>query len=212
MTLFYLVRHGETQWNRERVFRGRIDVPLNDSGREQAGAVADRLSEAGLAAVYASPLVRAAETARIVADRCGLRVQTDEGFIDMDFGDWQGLTQQQVQAQFPEAHRTWQTHPGAAAIPGGEPLAGVLKRASSAVSRLAKQHPESAVCVVSHRVVLKLVMAWALGLDEGAFWRIRQDTGCINVVELVGDVPTVHTLNDTCHLVGLAAAQKPPDF
>ncbi len=212
MSLFYLVRHGETDWNREQVFRGRVDVPLNDLGRQQAQAVAKKLSEADLTAVYTSPLKRAGETADIVARLCGLQAVVENGFIDMNFGEWQGLTHGDVQTQFPEAYRRWQQSPESASIPGAESLRAVQERAVSALDKLAERFPDAAVCVVGHRVVCKLLMAWALGLDGSAFWRIRQDTACINVIEYACQSPVVHTLNDTCHLTHLSQQRRDFDF
>ncbi len=212
MSLFYVVRHGETDWNREQVFRGRVDVPLNDLGRQQAQAVAKKLSEADLTAVYTSPLKRAGETADIVARLCGLQAVVENSFIDMNFGEWQGLTHGDVQSQFPEAYRRWQRSPESASIPGAESLHAVQERVVSALDKLAKRFPDAAVCVVSHRVVCKLLMAWALGLDESSFWRIRQDTACINVIEYAGQSPVVHTLNDTCHLTHLSQQRRDFDF
>ena len=186
MTLFYLVRHGETDWNREEVFRGRLDVPLNDRGRLEAGAAGQRLVHAGLAAVTSSPLVRARETAEIVARACGVEASVDEAFVDMDFGDWQGLRLTEVEKRYPELYQAWRATPAGARIPGAESLTAVRKRAVAAVTALAGRFPEDVLCVVTHRVVSKLVMAWALGLDEGAFWRIRQDTACVNAFEYEG--------------------------
>jgi broad specificity phosphatase PhoE len=242
MSFFYLVRHGETDWNREEVFRGRIDVPLNDRGRQQAQAAGRRLAAAGLAAVCTSPLGRARETAEIIARACGREASVIEAFVDMDFGDWQGLRLTEVERRFPELYQTWRTAPAEARIPGAESLVEVKERAVAAITALAGRFPEArprrlvpkasgplrvpasptragspkgspaALCVVTHRVVSKLVMAWALGLDEAAFWRIRQDTACLNVFEYDGRELVVHLLNDTCHLSALAEGRKQADF
>jgi broad specificity phosphatase PhoE len=170
-----------------------------------------------LAAVYTSPLVRARETAEVIARTCGLEVCVNEAFVDMDFGDWQGLPLTEVEKRFPELYQTWRTTPAEARIPGAESLVEVKKRAVAAITALAgapryhgsaragrpadaergpwsqapagqekRSLPEAALCVVTHRVVSKLVMAWALGLDEAAFWRIRQDTACLNAFEYDG--------------------------
>jgi broad specificity phosphatase PhoE len=212
MSFFYLVRHGETDWNREEVFRGRIDVPLNDRGRQQAQAAGRRLAAAGLAAVCTSPLGRARETAEIIARACGREASVIEAFVDMDFGDWQGLRLTEVERRFPELYQTWRTAPAEARIPGAESLVEVKERAVAAITALAGRFPEGSLCVVTHRVVSKLVMAWALGLDEAAFWRIRQDTACLNVFEYDGRELVVHLLNDTCHLSALAEGRKQADF
>jgi len=211
MGLVYLIRHGETRLNREQTFRGRLDVPLNERGLAQAQAAGRRLAHAGLSAIYTSPLARARETADAIARSVDLQAVADDAFIDMDFGEWEGLTLEAVAGRYPEHYRTWATSPEAARVPGGETLADVLERASAGLVALAERHRDEAVAVVSHRVVLKLLMAWALGLDERAFWRVRQDTACINHIELAGGRTTVCTLNDTCHLQGVGGGEL-PDF
>jgi broad specificity phosphatase PhoE len=211
MALFYLVRHGETDWNRELVFRGRLDVALNEHGRQQAQAAADKLAEVELAALYTSPLARARETADIIAQGCSLQCVIDQAFIDMDFGQWQGLALREVETRFPDAYRIWLQSPEQAHIPAAESLAAVKGRAVAGLTKLAQRHEDAAVGIVSHRVACKLVMAWALGLDESAFWRIRQDTGCVNVLRYDGHT-VVQTLNDTCHLRTLTQPEKEPDF
>lgn len=203
MTLFYLVRHGETDWNREEVFRGRFDVPLNDRGRQEAQAAAQRLAAAGLAAVYTSPLARARETAEIVARAASVEAYVEEAFVDMDFGDWQGLPLTEVEKRYPELYETWRATPAEARIPGAESLTAVGKRAVAAVTVLAGRFPEEVLCIVTHRVVSKLVMAWALGLDEGAFWRIRQDTACVNAFAYDGR-EGAQPLTACCRLVARA--------
>ena len=101
-TTLVLVRHGETDWNRERRFQGHADMPLNDTGRRQARELADALRDEGLTAVYTSPLRRASETAGIVADRLGLEAEELEALREIDVGDWQGLTVDEVKTRFPE--------------------------------------------------------------------------------------------------------------
>jgi broad specificity phosphatase PhoE len=172
-----------------------------------------------LAGVCTSPLGRARETAEAIARACRLEVWVEEAFVDMDFGGWQGLRLTEVEKRFPELYRTWSKTPAEARIPGAESLVEVKQRAVGAIAALAGRFPEDALCVVTHRVVSKLVMAWALGLDEAAFWRIRQDTACLNAFEYDGRAPAsptrapvVHLLNDTCHLSAVAEGGKQADF
>jgi len=212
MSFFHLVRHGETDWNREEVFRGRRDVPLNDRGRQQAEAASSRLAPAGLVAVYSSPLGRARDTADIIGQACGLEAHVDEAFVDMEFGAWQGLALTEVEKRYPELYQAWRKTPAEARIPGAESLAEVKQRAVAAITALAGRCPGDALCVVTHRVVSKLVMAWALGLDEAAFWRIRQDTACLNAFEYHGREAVVHQLNDTCHLRAISKGGVQRDF
>ena len=99
MTEIILIRHGETDWNREQVFRGRIDVALNHVGVAQALAVQKSLHDREIDGIYSSPLSRAFETARRIGEKRNVAVQVEEGFIDIDFGKWQGLPHQQVRLE-----------------------------------------------------------------------------------------------------------------
>src|SRR5262245_65615545 len=102
MTELLLTRHGETDWNREHRVQGHTDVPLNENGREQARALAERLVDVPLAAIYASDLARARETAEIVARRLGLGVVLDPGLREKNFGSWEGLTDVEIAERFPD--------------------------------------------------------------------------------------------------------------
>lgn len=201
VTVVYLARHGRTAWNREEIFRGHTDVPLDDLGRRQARALGHHLARAGIGTVISSPLSRALETARI-ACACwqGQDPRVDGAFTDLSFGQWEGLSREQVQARYPELYRTWATDPGSTTFPGGESLAHVEERAWPALQRLAEAHTGEAVLVVTHRVVCKVLLARALGAGLGAFWRIRQDTACLNVLEWRDGRVEVVRMNDTCHL------------
>ncbi|MCR4400303.1 MAG: histidine phosphatase family protein, partial [Syntrophomonadaceae bacterium] len=119
----YLVRHGETHWNRERRYQGWTDIGLNERGWLQAAALARRLRPLRLAAVYASGLRRAVETARAIAEPRRLQVQTMACFREMRFGDWEGLTAEEIQERFGAAtYALWLQDPSRVTIPGGETL------------------------------------------------------------------------------------------
>ena len=107
----YLIRHGETEWNRELVFRGRADIPLGERGREQAGLLAEALSGDRLQAVYSSPLSRARGTAEPLSDALGLSVLTDDRLLDMSFGEWEGLPLADVERQWPDLCQAWRHAP-----------------------------------------------------------------------------------------------------
>ena len=201
MTQIVLVRHGETEWNRVERFRGRADVPLNATGLAQAEATARRIvSEWQPAAVYASPLSRAVQTAEAIARPLGLPVQIDPGLADIDYGRWQGLTPDEARAQWPEEVDAWYCAPQDASIPGGETLHRVRARAMEAVNRLAAHHPDKTIVLVSHTVVNRAILLGVLGLRSNRFWHLRQDTCALNVFEAGGDAFTLVTMNDTCHL------------
>ena len=206
MVKIILVRHGETDWNREQVFRGRIDVPLNQTGVSQARAVRESLRDRKIDEVYASPLGRALETARMLARGSGSEVKEEEGFIDVDFGSWQGLSRRQVKDEHKDLYETWRARPEAVQFPGGESLEDVRRRSMEALAGIIKNHPGKTLAVVSHRVVNKVLLCTMLGLELSRFWYLRQDTCCINMLEYRDGDYFLSLLNDTCHLRGVQGA------
>ncbi|MGB9791544.1 MAG: histidine phosphatase family protein [Thermacetogeniaceae bacterium] len=208
----FLVRHGETKWNREEVFRGQIDVELNERGREQARLTAEALSGLKLAAVYASPLSRAMETARIIAEPHGLDVGILEGLNDLDYGNWQGLSHVEVRERYPDLYREWATRPHTVRFEGGESLDDVRERAVAALQEIAERHRGQNVVAVSHRVVNKVLLLAFLGLDNSHFWNIKQDTCAINVIEFHPNRYVISRINDTCHLHPIYEGMDTLDF
>lgn len=139
-TEILLVRHGETDWNRDRRWQGHADPPLNEEGRRQAQALAEALAGEDVAAVYSSDLLRAHETARIVAERLGLEVTALPDLREVDVGSWSGLTRDEIAHRFPGAER-WE---------GGETREEMAERVLGAVRRIAAAHPGGRVLVVTH--------------------------------------------------------------
>ena len=200
MTVIHLIRHGQTAWNVGEVFRGRADVPLDDVGHRQAEAVARALAQQPLAAVYSSPLQRATATAQPIAASHDLGIAIDERLIDMDFGEWEGKALSEVPSIWPDLFARWERDPGSAEFPGGESLPIVRARAASALEEFASRHAGQTVAVVSHRVIIKVLICYVLGLDDSHFWQIRQDTACTNRVERTRDAWVLTGMNDICHL------------
>jgi broad specificity phosphatase PhoE len=202
--LIILVRHGQTEWNigagtGER-FRGRVDLPLDDTGLAQARALAERLADQSIVAVYSSPLKRAVETARPIAQQLGLPVQPLPGIIDINYGDWQGLSHTEVAKVYPDLYRCWLEKPHRVKFPSGESLRQVRLRAMAALKEVAARHDDRIVLLVAHQVVNKVLVCAMLGLDNSHFWRIQQDNGCISVFEYQDEIFTAVLVNDTCHL------------
>ncbi len=200
MTRFILVRHGQTEWNRVERYRGRADVPLNDTGREQARRASTRLAREKVAAIHASPLARTMETARMIAEPHHLPIVADAGLLDIDFGAWEGKTPEEVKANDAERHALWLAQPDRVRFPNGERLRDVRRRALNAVALLAEKYPDETVVLVSHRIPCKVLMCAALGLTNNAIWRVEQDTAAINVFEKREDGFVVVRVNDTAHL------------
>ncbi|MGD0112701.1 MAG: histidine phosphatase family protein [Armatimonadota bacterium] len=203
MTRVLLIRHGQTEWNRKQVVRGRADIPLSSVGIEQAMAVAERLAHEPISAVYSSPLARALVTAEHVARRHGLQPCRVEGLTDISFGAWEGRSHEDVKREDGELYVRWQSQPHLVRLPDGETLAEVRQRVMAALNDIVTRHTGSTVAVVAHRAANKVLLCAFLGLGDDAFWRIRQDTGCVNELEWEGGQFVVALMNDTCHLRGL---------
>ena len=205
MIRLILVRHGQTEWNAGgdsgEHFRGRIDLGLDPTGETQAQLVADCLASLDIKAVYSSPLKRALDTARPIARAHELKVEPFQGLLDIDYGQWSGCSHSKVAVQWPETYRGWRTAPHRVEIPGGESLADVRRRVREGLTRILDCHHDEIVVLVGHQAVNKVLVCTLLGLDDGAFWRIRQDTGCINRFDYDGEAFAVLTLNEVCHLV-----------
>jgi len=200
MTRFLLLRHGETEWNREMIFRGRKEIPLSEEGREQARRLAAALGNEPIAKIYSSPLSRAAETAEILRAGRGLEMHLREELIDMNFGEWEGLSVVEAEARYPKEYRLWQEQPEDFLPPGGEGLRAIRTRASSLLQELSGRHAGETIALVTHRVVCKMLLCEALGLDDSAFWKIQQDLCALNLFTAEEGKYVVQRMNDTCHL------------
>ena len=201
MTRIILVRHGETEWNRVERFRGRADIPLNGTGLLQAQAAGKRIADEWKpVAIYTSPLSRAIRTAEAVAWHFGLRIQIHQGLVDIDYGQWQGLTPDEARQRWPDIVNSWYNAPHIAQIPGGETLDNLRSRALGVVNEMAALHEGQTIVLVSHTVINRIILLGVLGLGNDRFWRLRQDTCAINVFEVEGGVFTLGSLNDTYHL------------
>jgi broad specificity phosphatase PhoE len=200
LTRLILVRHGRTEWNRVERFRGRADIELDEVGIKQAKAAAARIADWKVSAVYSSPLRRALTTAEIMAHPFGLEVKPLPGIIDIDYGEWQGLSSEEAAIKDDGLYSKWLENPQEIKFPGGESLNMVRERAASAVDGLIAQYPKETVVLVSHKVVCHILILNLLGLDNSHFWQITQDVCAINLFEIRDGIPSALSLNDTCHL------------
>jgi broad specificity phosphatase PhoE len=151
-------------------------------------------------AIYSSPLVRAVNTAEAVAKPFNLPVRIHPGLIDIDYGDWQGLTPEEARRRWPQIIDAWYKTPHTARIPNGETLDELRMRAMSAVKDLIAKQPGETIVLVGHTVINRIILLGVLGLGNERFWRLRQDTCAINVFEFDQGEFTLVSLNDTAHL------------
>ena len=199
-TTILLIRHGETAWNRQEIFRGVYDIPLNENGRLQARHLSKALASRGIDVAYSSPLSRALETAQIVLEPHGIHAEGHKGFIDFDYGEWTGLEDALVASKWPEEHFRWVAEPHTAHPPGGDTLQGVFETARGSLERISRKHAGETVALFAHRVVNKLLVLGMLNLGLERFPFVRQDNCCVNEFEWTKRGYVVLSLNDTSHI------------
>jgi len=162
VTTLLLARHGETDWNRDQRWQGHSDTPLNELGREQARELADSLD--GIDAVYSSDLARASETAEIVAAQLGLEVHVDDRLRERSFGAWEGLTMEEIERRYEEAHGRWRAGESHGAD-DAEAFEAFAARVHSFLDEVLRRHPDETVLVVGHGGSIRVIHALAGGLD-----------------------------------------------
>ena len=160
-----MVRHGETEWNRENRFQGHSDPPLNATGRAQAHELAEELHATPIAVAYTSPLRRASETAEIVARRLDIPVQTSASLMEVDVGSWSGLTRSEVEARFPDGYSRWREY--GHGWNDGESYEELGERVVSGLLEIAAQHPEELVLAVTHGGPIRSALAAASRVPFG---------------------------------------------
>lgn len=206
MTQIILVRHGETEWNVAEIFRGRTDIELNETGIKQAELLAEHLSKVKIDAIYSSPLRRALKTAETIAGYHQLDVSVNPGLTDCNFGEWQGLSHQEVKDKYRELYAEWIKHPEQVKMPAGESLGDVRERAMGAVTKIIARH-EGTSALVSHRVVNKVLICALLGLDNTHFWNIKLDTCGVTIFTYENERFILTRHNDTSFLRPVAKNQ-----
>lgn len=183
-TRIFLIRHGSTVLAAEDRFAGSIDVELSDMGREQARALAERLADDAIVAVYCSPMKRTTETAAIVASPHGLTTIPREGLREIHHGRWEGLRRAEVEAQFGKEYTAYEADPFTFAPEGGESGLSVMARALPVLREIVLAHEGATVAVVSHKATIRLLVASLLGLDARGYRdRLDQSPACLNILD-----------------------------
>ncbi len=200
-TRVFMVRHGDTVLSAEDRFAGETDVELSEKGREEARRLAERLKGEKIAAVYASPLGRTVETARILAEPHHVEVQTCDGFREISHGHWEGMKRHEVEEKFPEEMVEWEKDPYTFAPVGGESGLAVTARALPALIDLVRRHPGENILIVSHKATIRLLLSSLLGFDPRRYRdNLDQKPAALNIVDFRNPTRARLTLfNDTSH-------------
>jgi len=195
-----LVRHGETEGQSSIRYFGATDVRLSEFGRRQMECVAAALAGRRFDAVYSSALTRARESARIAG---GCEPAVLSGFDEIDFGEWEGLTDAEIAARDPAAHATWRARPTEFRYPRGESTVAFRARVAATLRWVLAREPGSTRLLVLHKGVIRTVLAELLRLDLAARGQLEVDLGSIHVVERAGEGWHAAQLNHLAHLAGL---------
>ncbi|MBN1332770.1 MAG: histidine phosphatase family protein [Synergistales bacterium] len=195
----FCVRHGETDWNLEGRFQGRMDIPLNGRGVEQAKAVGKLLSHIRLDSIWSSHLSRARDTAEIIALHHGLSVITSPGISEISHGKWEGRKAEEIEELWPGMLEQWHKYPHTVTMPDGESLGHVLQRSVRAIDEICRDSSGN-VAVVSHDAVLKALLCYWMGCPLASFWRFQLANCSITVVELEDRGIRIPLMGETSHL------------
>jgi len=183
-TRLYLVRHGATPLSAEDRFSGAANVFLSDTGRFQIERLAQRLADDNITAIYASPLDRTMETAKIIAEPHRLTPISKDGLREISHGHWEGLSRKEVEDRFPEEYAAWESDPFTFAPKDGESGISVLARALPVIREVVVGNRDENVLVVSHKATLRLIISSLLGFDGRGFRdRLDQAPACLNILD-----------------------------
>ncbi len=212
-TRVFLIRHGATVLSAEDRFAGSTNVPLSDEGRLQAQRLAARLAAEKISAVYASDMTRTLETAHILAEPHGVKVQARASLREISHGHWEQMTRHEVEERYPEEAFEWEKDPYTFAPTGGESGLTVTARALPALIELVRAHPGQNVIVVSHKATIRLLLSSLLGFDPRRYRdNLDQNPAALNIVDFKDPTRARLTLlNDTSHYAdaGLAIPEVP---
>lgn len=202
MLKLYLIRHGETDWNCESKTQGCKNIRLSKEGKLQGKLLANKLRDTNeeYLKIYTSDLDRCYATAKLIGEELKVDVESYKEFREMSFGDWEGLTIEEIKKSYSRQYLKWRNEPYNASIPKGEDLKTVQKRCIEAVKKIIKKYDEGSLIIVSHGIAIKTMILGILGLDLKHFYNITLSNASLNKLEFREYGPVLISLNDTCHL------------
>ena len=200
MLKLILVRHTETIWNEELRYIGSTDLDLSSLGEKHAAMLAAYLSAEDVAAIFASDMKRARQTADAIAAYHDVETKYLSELREVDFGEWEGLTYGDIKAGHSKTIDAWLGDPFNVPIPGGEDWTAFEKRVSAGLKMILDSGINDTIVVVTHGGPIKVIIGQALAIPASSYWRIYQDKGAINIIRYDGGRPRLALLNDRCYL------------
>ena len=197
-TRIILIRHGETDWTRQRRYAGFTDIDLNETGRWQAGRLCKRLRAERIDKVYSSDLKRAHTSAKIALP--DLAVEKVAGLREIKFGVFEGLTYQEAMEKHPEVCTRWIDNPRDVLIPKSEGLKKLAERVRAALDGIISSNKEKTVTIFTHGGPIRVILSDVAGFDLNDIWKIEQDLTGVNIIEFHDGGAQVKMQNDTSHL------------
>lgn len=204
-----LVRHGETEWNRQTRFQGQIDVPLNDNGKEQGRKAGEFLKDVVIDFAVSSSMLRPKETAELIlSHHPGVNLELEDGLREISHGLWEGKLETEIEQEFPGELQRWRLVPAQVQMPKGENLEQVWQRSVVAWQEIIKDAMEKELqtgLVVAHDATNKTLLCHILGLSADNFWNFRQGNGAVSVIDYpsgLNGLPVLQAMNITGHLGG----------
>lgn len=200
-TRFYLIRHGETQWNREGRYQGATDIELSEEGKAQAELLAKRFQYMPLDAIYVSPLKRAMRTAEAVGKATGITPIVDEHFKEINFGEWEGYSIPELTEKYGESYTKFFENPFQNPFPGEGSFDKVRERSVAGFEALLEKHQGENVAIVSHGGLLRVMLVGIMGMDINFYRKTWMTNTSITTVEVMENGKRLlMTLNDKAHL------------
>ena len=201
MTRILLTRHGTVEGLKPERFRGRAELALTERGVAEIGALARRVAPLKPVAIYTSPLQRCVQTGAAVAAACGVAAEAHDGLANIDYGQWQMRTHDEVRREQPEDYARWKSAPQLTRFPGGESLQDVATRSFDLLRAVLARHPAETVVLVGHDSVNRVLLLGLLEMPLSGYWRLVQDPCTLNEIEVAADgTVRLRRLNDTRHL------------
>lgn len=196
----FIVRHGESEGNRDNKFRGRKDFPLTEKGRKQAEETGKFLRKYGkFDVIFTSPLIRAKETATIISNFLSSEVVVEQSIHNIKLGDWEGKSKEEIRRKYPEKWKLWIEEPEKLILPNGESIDQIRERTTKWIQNII-QRDYKKIVIVTHRAVIKPLLAGLLDVNPPYFWKFHIDTGSFSIVRYERNIFTLALLNETSHL------------